>query len=215
MVIAVATFVIAYLIGAINPAAIIARVRGVNLRASGSGNPGATNAGRILGRRTGVLVGLLDVLKGFVPAVLAGWLLGSDYGLLAGFAAFLGHVTSPFLRFRGGKGVATAGGAILGTNPIWLIPVLVVAALVFGVSRRVGMASVAGALTLIPTAMLLNDSWQETAFAIAMALVIVIRHQLNIRAAVSDALTARRRHREGRAQSGPSTTTDGSSTIDS
>lgn len=206
---AVATFLVGYFIGAINPAAIIARLRGVNLRTAGSGNPGATNAGRVLGRRTGILVGLLDVLKGFVPALLAGLLLGADYGLLAGFAAFLGHVTSPFLGFHGGKGVATAGGAILGTNPIWLIPVLLVAALAFGVSKRMGLASVAGALTLIPTAMLLNDSWQETAFAVAMALVIVIRHQLNIRAAISDALAARRGPTNGASQAGPAPTGDG------
>ncbi len=213
---AIATFLVAYFIGAINPAAIIARLRGVDLRAAGSGNPGATNAGRVLGRRTGLLVGLLDVLKGFLPALLAGLLLGADYGLLAGFAAFLGHVTSPFLGFRGGKGVATAGGAILGTNPIWLIPVLVVAAVAFAVSKRMGLASVAGALTLIPTALLLNDSWQETAFAVAMALVIVLRHQLNIRAAISDAVAARRGS-DGGATGQPGAHTpadDGSSTTE-
>ena len=77
------TAVVAYFIGAINPASVIARVRGVDLRSIGSGNPGATNASRALGRRTGVLVAGIDVLKGFLPAVVAGLVFGDSFGLLA------------------------------------------------------------------------------------------------------------------------------------
>ena len=100
---------IGYLVGTVSPAVLLARRRGVDLRAVGSGNPGASNAGRALGRRTGVLVAVLDVLKGAVPAVAFG---GVDHraGLVAGVAAVLGHVTSPFLRGRGGRGAATAAG---------------------------------------------------------------------------------------------------------
>lgn len=97
--------VVGYLVGALSPATLLARARGVDLRSVGSGNPGAANAGRALGRRTGVVVALLDIAKGALPA--AGFaLLDHRAGLLAGVAAVLGHVSSPFLRGRGGKGVA-------------------------------------------------------------------------------------------------------------
>ena len=130
--------VVGYGIGAINPASIIARVRGTDLRAVGSGNPGATNAGRAFGWKVGVLVGFLDGLKGFLP-VLAFELLGYPVaGLVAGLAAVLGHVTSPFLRGKGGKGVATALGAILAVQPLWVVPVLAAFGLAFLLTRRVG-----------------------------------------------------------------------------
>lgn len=97
--------VVGYAVGSINPAAIIARMRGVDYRAVGSGNPGATNIGRALGRKTGVAVALLDILKGFLPAIVfVVWSGEIAVAEVAGFAAVLGHVTSPFLKGRGGKG---------------------------------------------------------------------------------------------------------------
>ena len=95
---------VGYLLGSVNPATVIARVRDVDLRATGSGNPGATNAARAMGTRTGVVVGLLDVAKGFLPAVFFTVYCGHTVGDVAGFAAVLGHITSPWLRGRGGKG---------------------------------------------------------------------------------------------------------------
>lgn len=179
------TAVVAYFIGAINPASVIARVRGVDLRSIGSGNPGATNASRALGRRTGVLVAGIDVLKGFLPAVVAGLVFGDSFGLLAGFAAFIGHITSPFLRFRGGKGVATAAGAVLGSRPLWALPVLVIFWTTFAITRRMGIASAVAALALIATGWILGTDWQDYLYATAMGVVILIRHQSNIRAAVT------------------------------
>lgn len=175
-----------YLVGSINPAAIIARVRGVDYRAVGSGNPGATNIGRALGKRTGVLVGFLDILKGFLPALgFTLWTGDLGVGELAGFAAVVGHITSPFLKGRGGKGVATSVGAILAIEWIWLLPVLAVFGVVFAVTKRMGIASLTGSVMLIPASIIWHSDPSEIVFATALALLIVVRHQSNIRAALS------------------------------
>lgn len=174
-----------YLVGSINPAAIIARIRGVDYRAVGSGNPGATNIGRALGRRTGVLVAALDILKGFLPA-LGFSLWTGDIGVaeVAGFAAVVGHVTSPFLKGRGGKGVATSLGAILAIEWIWLLPVMAVFGVVFLLTKRMGIASLSGSIALIPASVVWHSETSEIVFATALAALIVLRHQSNIRAAL-------------------------------
>lgn len=166
---------VGYLVGAISPSTLIARRRGIDLRGVGSGNPGASNAGRALGRRTGVAVAVLDVLKGFVPAV---GFAAVDHraGLVAGVAAVLGHVTSPFLRGRGGKGVATAMGAILGSHPLWAPVVLVVWVLVLAGSRWIALASVLAALSVLMLAVVVGE---DVVWAAALALVVVARHQAN------------------------------------
>lgn len=184
---AILAAVVGYLVGAINPAAILARALGVDLRTVGSGNPGATNAARALGTRWGVLVGLLDVLKGFVPAVLFGALVGQAAGELAGLAAVLGHITSPFLKGRGGKGVATTLGAILGVQPLLAIPVLLAFGVGVALTRRVGIGAVAGAVALIVSGIVgWAIGWTDAAdlwFAVALGLLVLVRHQGNIRRA--------------------------------
>ncbi len=177
--------VVGYVIGSINPASLIAKARGINLREIGSGNPGATNVSRAMGKKTGILVGFLDILKGFVPALGFTILTGdASVGELAGFAAIMGHVTSPFLHGHGGKGVATSVGAILAVQPLWLVPVLAVFGIVFAVSRRMGIAALSGSLMLIPASILWHSETSEIVFATAIALLILFRHQSNIRAAL-------------------------------
>lgn len=175
-----------YAIGSINTALIFAKVRGVDIRGQGSGNPGATNAGRVMGRGTGVIVALVDIAKGFVPAFVAAAIAGDDIGAIAGVAAVVGHVTSPFAGFRGGKGVATAGGVVLALRPLWAIPVLVVFGIVFALTRRMGLASVAGAVMLVPTALFFGTHPYDVLLAGVMAVIIGVRHQSNIREAWSD-----------------------------
>ena len=167
--------VVGYLVGAVSPATLAARRAGVDLRGVGSGNPGASNAGRALGRRVGVVVALLDVLKGLVPAAAFG-AVDHRAGLVAGIAAVLGHVTSPFLRGRGGKGVATALGAILGVHPLWALVVLAVWVLVLAASRWIALASVCAALSVLVVAALLHE---DVLWAALLALVVVARHQAN------------------------------------
>lgn len=167
---------VGYLVGALSPATLVARRRGVDLRGVGSGNPGATNAGRALGRRTGIAVALLDVLKGLLPAAAFG-ALDHRAGLLAGLAAVVGHVTSPFLRGRGGKGVATAAGAILGSHPLWAPMVLLVWLAVVGASRWVALASMSAALSLLAVAVVVGE---DRTWAALLAAIVVLRHRPNV-----------------------------------
>ena len=172
--------VVGYAVGSVNPASIVARVRGTDLRAVGSGNPGATNAGRAFGWKVGVLVGALDVAKGLLPVIVFDHLGAPVAALVAGLAAVVGHVTSPWLHGRGGKGVATSLGAILAIQPVWALPVLVVFGIVLGISRKVGVASVAGALVLVPAAVQWHERPADVVFAVALALLVVVRHRRNL-----------------------------------
>ena len=177
--------VVAFLIGSVNPATIAARLLGKDLTASGSGNPGATNAGRVLGRRWGVLVGVLDVLKGLAPTFFAGQWFGAHAAYAVGLAAILGHIFSPFLHGRGGKGVATTLGAILGVHPWVAIVVLGVFAVAVVLTRWVAAGSIFAALGLLVTAGVVlagrapGDLWTGL-WLIAIALVVLWRHEKNV-----------------------------------
>lgn len=177
--------VVSFLVGAVNPATLLARALGRDLRASGSGNPGATNAGRVLGRKWGVLVLLLDVLKAYLPTLLVLRTLGLVAALVAGLAVVLGHVFSPFLRGRGGKGVACALGAILAIVPwVGLVAVLVFAVAV-SLVRYIGEASVVVTLALVVLGVLgvfgvvpmadLVGGW-----LVVLAVLVLSRHRRNV-----------------------------------
>ncbi|MFN8169882.1 MAG: glycerol-3-phosphate 1-O-acyltransferase PlsY [Candidatus Nanopelagicales bacterium] len=181
----VGAFVVGYGIGAVNPASIVARVRGTDLRTVGSGNPGATNAGRAFGWKVGVLVAVLDILKGYLPVVLVTWLAGEIPGLIAGIAAVLGHISSPYLRGRGGKGVATSLGAVLAVHPVWALVVVAVFGVVFLLTRRVGISSVVGSLALVPCALVWGDGTPDVVFAAVLTVIIVVRHRTNLMAAAA------------------------------
>jgi glycerol-3-phosphate acyltransferase PlsY len=171
---------VGYLIGSINPAAIIARVRGIDLRAIGSGNPGATNAGRAFGWPVGVLVAVLDIAKGFIPVFLLDHFGHPVAALVAGLAAVIGHISSPWLRGRGGKGVATSLGAVIAVQPWWALPVIAVFLVVVVITRRVGLSSVAGALMLVPASLVRHDRPADIVFAVLLTGIIVVRHRRNL-----------------------------------
>lgn len=172
-------FIVSYAIGSLSPADLAARMGGVDLSKVGSGNPGATNVTRALGTKTGIVVGVIDVAKGFLPA----WYFsrfGDPAGQVAGLAAVLGHITSPLLKGRGGKGVATSLGAILAVDPVLAIPSVVGFLAGFAVSRRVGIASVTGTFLLIPVSLIWYQDWWEVAFACGLAALVIWRHRRNI-----------------------------------
>jgi acyl phosphate:glycerol-3-phosphate acyltransferase len=155
--------------------------RGEDIRTEGSGNIGATNVWRVHGRRLGLPAVLLDTAKGFVPALVATKVAGHDAGVLTGAAAMLGHFRPLFLRFRrGGKVVATTGGAFLGVAPIvggigagvWL--------LVFAVTRYASVASIVSALSLPLWAWLIGYPWPVIAFAAAAGGAVLVLHRANI-----------------------------------
>ncbi|HYN57089.1 MAG TPA: glycerol-3-phosphate acyltransferase [Motilibacterales bacterium] len=175
---------VSYALGSLSPAAAAARLRGVDLRGSGSGNPGATNATRAMGVRVGVLVGALDVAKGFAPVMFFNQ-YGEPCGEVAGIAAVLGHVTSPLLKGRGGKGVATSLGAVLAIEPLWAVPVLAGFGATVGLTHQVGIGSVVGSLTLVPTSFVLWRGWAGVGFAVGMSGLVVHRHRKNIRSFVA------------------------------
>jgi len=194
----------AYVIGATPFAAIIARALGKDLRKEGSGNVGATNCGRVCGRRWGYLCFVLDVAKGFAPAFVAGLLLAGGRGgtagavpapadqalwLLTGCGAIAGHVFSFWLGFRGGKGVATSLGVVLGVWPYFTAAGLIALAvwiIVTLASRYVSAGSIAAAAAFLPAFAILNAGrlaalWPMAAFAAAIVVLIVARHRSNIR----------------------------------
>jgi acyl phosphate:glycerol-3-phosphate acyltransferase len=157
-------------------------LRGEDIRKVGSGNIGATNVWRTYGARFGAPVMALDVAKGFVPALLATIFVGHLAGVLAGGAAMLGHWRPLFLGFaRGGKVVATCGGAFLGVAPVVGGISAVVWILVFAVFRYASVASIVAALSLPLWSWLLGYPWPVTLFAGAAAAGIVLLHRANIR----------------------------------
>ena len=194
---------VAYLLGSIPFGLLLGRLRGVDIREHGSGNIGATNAGRVLGRGWGRACFVLDVLKGAVPTLAAGVWTGAigDAELSAGrsaawvsvgLASILGHVFPVWLGFRGGKGVATSLGALAALWPIATLPVvagLVVWVVTVRVTRYVGVASVAAAVTL-PVAVVVwslspvwgeRAVWPAAAMTGALAALVVWRHRDNLR----------------------------------
>lgn len=147
-------FVLAYLLGAIPFGFLIARARGVDIRTVGSGNIGATNVFRALGKTWGLLVFVCDVLKGFIPTTVFPWLAGTFWNyegdellsLVYAGAAICGHNWPIYLGFKGGKGVATSVGALIGLAPEAAAIGLLTWALIFLATRYVSVASIGAAL---------------------------------------------------------------------
>jgi len=196
----IALIPIAYLLGSIPFGLIVGKMKGIDPRTAGSGNIGATNLGRLLGGKYFAIVFTLDLLKGFLPMVMAGLVLGDQpptrlhymLWLLVGFAALSGHMFSIFLKFKGGKGVATGTGIALGVFPYFTFPVLVGALaflIVFYFTKIVSISSIAGAMTL-PIAYVVIGvvrGWDITGtqlplliFVVLLASLIVYRHRSNI-----------------------------------
>ena len=160
---------------------LVRATKGVDIRKVGSGNIGASNVWREFGRGYGIPVVVLDVAKGFVPALVGTLLVGELTGVLAGGAAMLGHWRPLFLRFeKGGKTVATAGGAFLGVAPIVGGIGAVVWVVVFLLFRYASLASILAALSLPVVAAALEEPWPVIAFGAIAAVAVVLLHRPNI-----------------------------------
>jgi glycerol-3-phosphate acyltransferase PlsY len=172
----------AYLVGSIPFSYLVARRRGVDVRAVGSGNVGATNVMRSVGRGAGLLAFALDFLKGLAGAQL-GRMIEPQGPLPAVCAvmAVLGHMYPVWLRFQGGKGVATGAGAFLPLAPIATAVALVVFAATLALTRYVSLGSMVGAVTLAATAALTGAPRPVWIAAAVMAALIVWKHRANIR----------------------------------
>jgi glycerol-3-phosphate acyltransferase PlsY len=175
---------IAYLIGSIPFALLLTRHQGADLRRIGSGNLGAANVVRASGFPAGVIVALLDIGKGAASVLLAGWLSptanGSPVQALAGVAAVVGHVYPVWLRFRGGKGVATACGVFSVLTPAAIPVAVAVFTVTVWVTRYVSAGSVLATMALPPVAMATGSPAPAILAAFAVAALIVFRHRSNI-----------------------------------
>lgn len=171
-----------YVLGSVPFALLIGRMHGLDIRQHGSGNVGATNVVRVLGRGPGILCFVLDFLKGVAP-VTAGLLLGLPlWGvLLAAAATILGHSRSIFLGFKGGKSVATGAGTIVAMAPLAGLAALAVWGVVFSTSRIVSLASITAALALPVLTLLTRQPLEVVAFSAVAAFYVIIRHRENIR----------------------------------
>ncbi len=182
----------AYLLGAVPFGFLIARARGIDIRTVGSGNIGATNVLRSVGKSWGILTLILDALKGLIPAWLFPVLAASVFGdletsdvmrVVCGCTAVIGHNYPVYLKFKGGKGVATTAGALIGIAPMALLCGIITFALFFGVSRMVALGSIAAAI-VIPVAAWLLYSGQGHLIPIVLTVLGVLaiwRHRPNIK----------------------------------
>ncbi|MGD8396714.1 MAG: glycerol-3-phosphate 1-O-acyltransferase PlsY [Candidatus Eiseniibacteriota bacterium] len=174
---------VAFLCGSVPSALLVARRHGVDLRRVGSGNPGATNVYRTLGPRWGLLVLAADIGKGVLAVVLMR-VAGAPPGwwLVAAAAAILGHIVSPFMGFRGGKGVATGGGAVLALAPGSGLVVLAVFAVTLAATRMVSAGSMLAALALPIVVHLRHEPVPGLVWVGgALALLVIVRHRGNLR----------------------------------
>ena len=172
-----------YLLGSVPFGYVLPRiVRGDDIRRHGSGNVGASNVWRVYGRSLAIPVAVLDVAKGFVPA-LVGLELGGDWvGILAGAAAMIGHARPVFLGFsKGGKMVATAGGVAFALAPLAALGCLVVWLVTFAAFRYASVASISTACALPLLCLAFGASWPIVGFAAVAAVAVVALHRHNVR----------------------------------
>ncbi|ABB33235.1 protein of unknown function DUF205 [Geobacter metallireducens RCH3] len=171
----------AYLLGSIPTGLLLAKAAGVDIRTTGSGNIGATNVYRTLGRSVGIATLVGDCLKGLIPVLAAKYLGMTDLWIaLAGLAAFLGHVYTVFLGFKGGKGVATALGVFLGLAPLAVLIALGIFVAVVATSRYISLGSITAAAAMPPVVAFLSGRPPLVGVTVVIALLVIWKHRENI-----------------------------------
>jgi glycerol-3-phosphate acyltransferase PlsY len=196
---AVLVVVVGYVLGMFPTAQLVGRRHGFDPTATGSGNPGASNAARLGGMRAGAIVLLGDAGKGVIAAGLGYVVDGRTLGWFAGAAAVAGHLWPATRGLRGGKGVATAAGAALVCAPLAILPLAVLFALLVKVTGKAAIGSITLAVLLPVVVAVLGQPAVEVAVAAAIGLVVVVRHRSNIGSLLdgSDPLWPRRDHAPG------------------
>ena len=169
----------AYFVGNISPAIILGKLHGVDIKKEGSGNAGTTNVLRVLGKKAAVVTLLTDVLKGTVSVVACGLIIGQIGAMIGVIGVFIGHIWPIVYGFKGGKGVATAFGALAGLNPMLGFSALGIVALGVLISRRMSFGSLMGAVSCP-----LICYWIEREFiyySTALAAIVLWKHRENIK----------------------------------
>ncbi|HDC6064136.1 TPA: glycerol-3-phosphate 1-O-acyltransferase PlsY [Staphylococcus aureus] len=180
---------LSYLIGAFPSGFVIGKLFfKKDIRQFGSGNTGATNSFRVLGRPAGFLVTFLDIFKGFITVFFPLWLpVHADgpistfftNGLIVGLFAILGHVYPVYLKFQGGKAVATSAGVVLGVNPILLLILAIIFFIVLKIFKYVSLASIVAAICCVIGSLIIQDYILLVA-SFLVSIILIIRHRSNI-----------------------------------
>ena len=180
--VAVALVAGAYLVGSLSPSVFLGRlVKGIDVREHGSGNAGATNAFRVLGTPLGIVVLAADVLKGFLPVLLARYVADPSVTVLVAMAAIAGHNWSVFLKGKGGKGVATGAGVILAMMPVILVVLVAVFAIVLALTSTVSIASLTATVLFPVLTIATARPLAYVIFSLLGSAVVVYGHRANIK----------------------------------
>lgn len=171
----------AYLTGSIPTGLLLGKAYGIDVRKEGSGNIGATNLYRTVGRKVGIITLIGDCLKGLIPVLLVKLsTLPPDFAAWVGLAAFCGHVFSVFLKFRGGKGVATALGVFLALAPLAVAIAMALFAVLMYLWRYVSLGSIAAAAVMPLAVFFLGGGRTVTTVTLVISLIVIVRHHENI-----------------------------------
>jgi len=173
---------ICYLLGSIPTAYIIGKINNIDIRMFGSGNVGATNVYRILGKKWGILTFSIDFLKGLIPIYI---FIKNNYEpyivILAGIFIVLGHIFTPFLNFKGGKGVATSTGIFMAITPKTLIISLIVFAIIVSISRYVSLATLIATLVFMISSIFSKIALEFKYMIVIVSIIIYLTHLSNIK----------------------------------
>ncbi len=184
------SIIIAYLVGSFPTSYIMARlVKGIDIRDAGSKNAGATNVLRVVGKAPALVTLIVDICKGLlVVTLVTDYFYSFDIPLVydfykpfMGFVAIAGHIWPVFLKFRGGKGVATTLGVALGIAPLVLLPTLAIWIIVFSLKSYVSLASILSLISFPIFACVFNSSIYTTVFSVAICAIVIYKHKENIR----------------------------------
>ena len=182
MVISIFTWFFAYALGSIPFGVLLARTQNINLREHGSKNIGATNVTRILGKKAGILTLLGDSFKGWLGVALASWVSNDPLTIAgAGLMVFLGHLFSVFLKFKGGRGVATGLGVHLYIMPIATLEAMAIFSFTLWISNYVSLSSIIAAIALPIFGIFFDIPIPYNLISLAIAVLIVFKHYENIR----------------------------------
>jgi glycerol-3-phosphate acyltransferase PlsY len=180
------SLIASYFVGSISTAYLVSKnIYKVDIRQHGSKNPGSTNVLRVLGAKPAALVFAMDLLKGLLVVLLARYIGGENLALLCGLAVVVGHDWSVFLKFSGGKGIASSLGVVLGISPVVALWVLIAGAAVIILFRFVSLGSITGAILLPILLVVYKYPVKYLYFGLALAIMAVWRHRSNIKRLLS------------------------------
>ncbi len=175
-------FIVGYIVGSILFGDILSRLKGVDIRKIGSGNVGATNVKRALGKKYGFLVFILDMLKGFLPVLASKYAYIDDWELiLVSLAPVLGHIFPVFYKFRGGKGVATSFGVLLAISPTAALICFVIWITVLYLSKYVSLASMVAVFSSIIVLPILGYTLPYSLLGLCISILVIYAHRSNIK----------------------------------